>query len=226
MNRLWQFEQVYEQNAQTIVDLGHRAEWIILNYGSTDDLHQFILRKDLPIGLQYWRDISPTAWHASKAKNMAHRLGTGDWLANLDADNLIGDWPTHIAKSKAAVVHHWSGIQGDGTYGRIAIRAKQFKAVGGYDEGFMPMGHQDGDLLQRVQYYDLKNTIDTPQCDTALALKNTKEQAVEHCGMGWASWEDMDAENRLMSGRNLAACRFVANAGREWGLSQTLERFR
>ena len=82
-------------------------------------------------------------FHASIAKNTAHKVAEEDILVNLDADNFLNadDVPViirHFATGWSAA--HMEEGQRDGTCGRIACRRKDFIALNGCDEDALPFG--------------------------------------------------------------------------------------
>ena len=115
------------------------------------------------------------------------------------------------------MLHQWSGISKDGTYGRISCHRDTFYQLGGYDESFLPMGYQDHDLMMRfrllmgsnklVNYqilsqYKLKYTV-FPQLysravinDKGKSMKNTKY-------LGKMKWQEMNSINKHKSHDNL-----------------------
>lgn len=94
-------------------------------------------------------------WSSPKAKNLAHRLVHSDYMVNLDCDNFISRLDVKIFLNIAVkkIPSHQCSSQFLGTYGRIGIPSDTFYAIGGYDEGMLPMGYQDVDLLTRASSY-------------------------------------------------------------------------
>ena len=65
------------------------AYFLVLDYGSTDDLQDFLATIQDP-RLIHYRFPTSAPFHMAHAKNMAHRLALlngADIIANLDADN-------------------------------------------------------------------------------------------------------------------------------------------
>lgn len=212
-NRLWQLQQTFERNAAFILDSAN-AEWVILNYNTTSDIHEFMLHK-LEVAsprVVYAYGSKGLPWHLSIAKNIAHRIVTGEVLVNLDCDNIIDDAGLkigHYFAQGCKVLHLWSGLNRDGTCGRIAIDAGLFACLRGYNEEFYPMGYQDLDLLARARAVGVPVVECAPT--NAVALPNTKFESVLHCRQGDMSWADFDTANRAMSAMNLAAGRLTAS---------------
>lgn len=202
-----QLKQTFAANA-TIVAGDVSLEWIIVNYGSKDDLHAFMMAQlpQLPARIVYAQELSGNPWHASVAKNTAHRLGSGQILMNLDCDNYIGS-AAEILKNYfdngCQALHLWSGVNRDGTGGRIALSRDLFYKVGGYDETFLPMGYQDYDLLARASASGA--AILEARCAPGMALQNDKVASIRNCKVTGLAWEDFDRLNRERSRANLAA---------------------
>lgn len=99
--------------------------------------------------------MDDVSWSAPHAKNLAHRLATSPYMVNIDADNYISkeDVCTFLAVARRGVPLQqelFDGVGGNGTCGRIGLSAETFYDLGGYDEGMLPMGFQDLDLLRRA----------------------------------------------------------------------------
>lgn len=222
-HRTYQLRQTFERNAR-IIAANEETEWVIVNYNSADDLDAFMAGM-LPRVVErvvYVRETSGRSWHASVAKNVAHRNATGEVLVNLDCDNFIGEQTLALIEahflSGGQVLHMWSGALGDGTGGRIAIARELFHRLGGYDETFHPMGYQDFDLLARAEAsgFPMTRCGDTPD----LAIRNSKEESIRHCSRKGLSWEDFNRQNRAKSLTNIASRRLVANKPRGWANMQ------
>ncbi len=218
-NRTYQLRKTFERNAR-LVAAKVDTEWVIVNYNSDDDLDAFMagVLPGLTERIVYVREISGRRWHASVAKNVAHRNATGEVLFNLDCDNFIGEHTPAAVEGHflvgGQVLHMWSGERGDGTGGRIALSRELFHRLGGYDEAFHPMGYQDFDLLARAEAAGFPVTRCGGSPD--LALRNTKEESIRYCDAKGLRWEDFDRQNRARSRANLAAHRLVANVPRGW----------
>jgi hypothetical protein len=145
-NRFHQFKEVFPINLER---MGLDDEWNIVDVDSDDEFSNWI-PQDKRINII---KISMKELHFAKLYNISHKLGKGDMLVNLDADNYIGEdfcgW-VHKLKAKGFMGHTWSNNWDDGTYGRIIIPTKAFYNVGGYDESFEPCGFQDTDIINRV----------------------------------------------------------------------------
>jgi predicted glycosyltransferase involved in capsule biosynthesis len=217
-NRASQFKQVFESNVEVLRG-EESVEWLILNYNSRDDLDEYILPfvRSKACNIRYVKEISGRKWHMSLAKNISHKLASGDILMNLDCDNRIGEAVTEIRDAFTASIgalHLWSGRYGDGTCGRIAIRRELFFNVGGYDESFRPMAYQDEDLLERLR--DMGETVKHRPCLPPMAIANAGSGDAAPLPKT-AQWERYHKHNFRISNRNRAEGRLVANAGKLWG---------
>ena len=69
------------------------TEFVILDYDSRDGLEQWIkdnFQEEIKSGLvRYAKLDGATDFKMAHAKNMVHRLATGDVLCNVDADNFL-----------------------------------------------------------------------------------------------------------------------------------------
>src|SRR5690606_33709522 len=128
------------------------VEFVLINYNSEDQLHEWaqdVLRPYIEKGIvNYYFTPEPRFFHASIAKNLAHKVATGDIVCNLDGDNFTGkDFAFYlnyvVNKRGDNYIFHFKKAPYWGTEGRIALTRKNFLALGGYDESFEPIGHQD-----------------------------------------------------------------------------------
>jgi SAM-dependent methyltransferase len=159
MNRLYQLRESILLNLDTLAQAGSDIEMILLDYGSTDGLGDWIQSHcglAMADGRLTYVRVEAKYWHSSKAKNLAHRFARGEYLFNLDADNFLSLADIELLRRQwredpFGVVWQWSGNWPDGTCGRIGVRRADFIALGGYDEQLPPAGGQDLDLLARAR---------------------------------------------------------------------------
>lgn len=154
-NRLHQLRETLPGNLRVAGAAGHSVA--LVDYGSEDGLSGFVwdgFRDWIGRGtLRFFEVDRPAAWHAPRAKNLAHRIAPGGYLFNLDGDNHLTAADARMVAACAAsgcIAWQFSGDYEDGSFGRIGLPADTFAALGGYDESFHPMGHQDTDLLARA----------------------------------------------------------------------------
>jgi glycosyltransferase involved in cell wall biosynthesis len=213
---LWQIKQTLPSN---LTALGDGQEIVLVDYGSTDGLSEWVwanFRQDIARGrLVFFEVKNEVSWSSPRAKNLAHRLSRGDYLFNLDADNFIT--PQDIAlireeRQRRVPCHQWTGVWGDGSYGRIGMPRKLFFGIGGYDETMLPMAGQDFDLVQRLAAAKRPVVVIPPPEKPAVA--NTHAQKMAAIGQpglnggddkAKSRWERMNAINLETSRLRLAA---------------------
>lgn len=161
MNRTMHLKETLLQNIRDNVAYGN-VEFVLLNYGSRDELHNWVqetLQPYIDSGiLVYFHTKDPQFFHMSHAKNMAFRLATGDVLCSIDADNYTGagfaayinnmfnkDGNIFISPGGIGPGKKWWDVQG-----RICIKREDFYTLRGYDESVMDYGYEDQDLKSRL----------------------------------------------------------------------------
>ena len=191
MNRTWQVKQTLRHNVLACVN----HELILVDFGSTDGLDEWVraeFAEDIKAKrLIYFRTASPLRFHASKSKNLAHRLGSGDILLNCDGDNYVTEGDLDriakvFEKEPESIVQNFTGDLADGSYGRIALSRKNFDRLGGYDEGLLPIAAQDYDLLLRGMQIGL-HTVRVTVVDKSPVLNTTSDKVPEGSRVDWGS---------------------------------------
>lgn len=163
MNRTMHLKQTYIKNLDQFSNHTD-VEFVLLNYNSSDDLHEFVqkrLTKYIDSGLlNYYHTVEPEFWDMSHSKNVSHRLGNGDILCNLDADNFIGDTMYEcVINNLVSDKTKFMRKRGNGKGGRIAVHREHFYKIGGYDEMFcLGWGHEDMDFNKRLERIGLSRT--------------------------------------------------------------------
>jgi hypothetical protein len=149
-----------------------KAKFVLLDYGSPDDLLEYVTTahaEEVASGRLAVYSYQADRFKMAHAKNMAHRcaiLEGADVLVNLDADNFAGkDFDLYVenlfrqaeydrAMFSQPQIFLWARmIQGQmkrGISGRIAMTAKTFLLVGGYDEYYADWGCDDKDMTARL----------------------------------------------------------------------------
>lgn len=203
-DRYPQFRQVYDINLSR---LGPNDEWIIVDVDSSDDLAEWVPRD--PRVKLHVHAMWPL--HFAKLYNVSHRLGTGDYLVNLDADNFLGpEFRAWVAELGGRVGHCWSQNWSDGTYGRIAIPRQAFHDIGGYDEALHPCGFQDTDLLQRLSHSGLELATSYDPRVYGGAVPNSREDTMRYVDQSM-TFDEYNSRNHQTTLRNLAASKLRAN---------------
>lgn len=186
-NRLYQISKTLPVNLYHNLSNNDDIEFVLFDFGSNDGLQKWIIsnfKDELTNGyLSYFYTDCLSVWHASKAKNTAHYYSRGEILVNLDCDNYTGkDGGLFVLKNfdrygNSLLLHQFSGIYPDGSFGRIGMKRGFFIKVGGYDESFLPMGYQDVDILKRLYLLGLNyELINDPKYNRA--IPNTKNESM------------------------------------------------
>ncbi len=153
-------------------------EFLLLDYDSNDGLGDWVkdnLSAEIASGrVVYARHEPAPHFRMAHAKNLAHRVATGDILVNVDGDNFIArdfsEWlrtcfskdPNSLASPRDASVtgffrqRYVNKVLGlprpvGGLSGRIAISRTTFHALGGYDERYSAWGSDDLDMMLRAR---------------------------------------------------------------------------
>jgi glycosyltransferase involved in cell wall biosynthesis len=160
-NRLSHAEVTIPRNLATAKDWD--AEFVVIDYGSTDGLRDFIRTLSDP-KLKYFRHESQS-FKCAHAKNMAHRLSIGRVVCNLDIDNFVApeSFDELCTLKDNFLIHGFDGkvihrrVEGGlpvavspGAYGRISVTRSTFDRLGGYDEQMHGMGYHDSDFIRRA----------------------------------------------------------------------------
>ena len=164
MNRLYHLEQTLPLNILATASYPNR-EFIILNYGSKDNLHQWVqknLKKYIDAGIvKYLHTKIPKYFVATHAKNVAHRQATGDILCNLDADNFLLDgfieYVAEKMQTDPCVIASPSSdmFNTPGSCGKIIVKREHFYSVNGYDEDWnIGWGWDDTSFQFRVRMHN------------------------------------------------------------------------
>eukprot|EP00971_Amphidinium_carterae_P019876 391535-Amphidinium_carterae.2 len=159
-----------------------------VDFGTDDALWPFLrchCAWAIRIGLlPLYKTLDKHHWHASIAKNTAHRVVDLDTEVSitLDADNYVTvNWIRNIAQhfhQRASIVYAGGQQFGapQGTTGRIAMRHAMFLDINGYDEQFHPMGGQDIDIIKRFKA--MHGSICKLDPRETSAIENPKEAKV------------------------------------------------
>lgn len=220
-NRISQISKTLFANLDDNKENKNGVEFILVDFGSNDGLQEWILsnfKKELEEGyLKYFYTDALLSWHAAVAKNTSHYYGTGEFLINLDSDNLTGDrggahvYNQFLKYGHKLVYHEFDGDFQGGSHGRIGMHKKYFHKIGGYNEAFDPVGYEDMDLINRLNILGLEYRRFTDIRYTR-AFKNTRAESVENSDTPY-SWGEMEMRNLRWSRSNLYAGKILANDG-------------
>lgn len=144
MDRLFHLKETYLQSIKNTKSYSNR-EFLLLNYNSKDEIDDWVrsnLIEFIETGLvSYYKTTEPEYWVAAHAKNICHKLASGDLLANLDCDNILVEnyceYVVELFKENIILSSCPSDLYGNvGTCGLIVSRREHFYSVNGYDEKF------------------------------------------------------------------------------------------
>lgn len=156
MNRLSHLKETLFENIEKNISYKN-VEFILLDYNSTDGLEDWIksnFKEYINKGiLSYYKTSEPSSFHRSHSRNVAMKLGTGDIICNLDADNFLGEDFAHYINYNFSFSNNIFLCSGkpDGSYGRVSAKKKDFLKIRGYDEKMSGWGFEDDDLYQRLE---------------------------------------------------------------------------
>lgn len=212
-NRLWQLKETLSSNLRALPE---DCELVLVDYGSTDGLATWIWETFRPFiqngTLRFFEVRNPVRWSSPSAKNLAHRLGVGDYLFNLDADNYVSTDDIQMIRDLQVIgtpCHQFSGRFGDGSFGRIGLSRALFLKMGGYDETMLPMGAQDFDILRRLSALgQIPRRLDPPK--KAAIINNFSQKMASVNGVSAdeegakKAWAAMERINQNISKVRLA----------------------
>jgi hypothetical protein len=176
--RLHHLQQTLQQNLGDNADY-ENCEVVILDYNSPDGLEAWArtflkdwIRMDR---VRYGRIRHGEHYNSPHAKNVAHLLGTGEVLVNIDADHFTGKgFAAYVAMQFASLGNAVLSFDTGGTLdGIIAVRRSEFLAVRGYDESLgSGWGYDDTDFRGRLQSSGAKSAL----------VKMPEERSIAHTG--------------------------------------------
>ncbi len=232
MNRLYHLRHTLKENIEGNSDY-NSMEFVLVNYNSGDGLNEWVkanLLEYIDKGLlNYYYTTIPKFFHASKAKNLAHKLAKNEIVCNLDGDNYTGkDYAFYINYlfnlHGMGNVFHFRKAPYWGTEGRIVMSKKNFHRLGGYDESFYPTGHQDHDLIFRAKKMGLD--YKTIEVENFLRyLSNSTKEKSSGLSEEKVNYYELRDQNIEKSKKNLAEDRLVANVDEGWGKSVVYKNF-
>lgn len=187
--RTFQLKETLRANME--MEAGNpNVEFVVLDYDSRDGLQEWLAEnfsEELKSGrLVYGRHAPAEHFHFAHAKNLAHRLASGDILCNLDADNFLApgysQWldkqftkhphsvvtPQLLTASDMATealkrVALKQAAPTGGLGGRLALRSDDFIKLGGYDERIEGWAGDDLNLALRARDAGLRCVITPPR---------------------------------------------------------------
>lgn len=163
MNRLIHLRETLPSNMEVMK--GRDVEFIVLNYSSNDGIDEWVrdnFSHEINQGfLKYYSLTGQKYFVATHAKNIAHKLGSGDILCNVDADcHLLPGFYENLTSifSDRDVIAVSETVDRDGnagSCGKIAVRREHFYNVNGYDESiYLGWGCEDTNFQYRCRMHN------------------------------------------------------------------------
>jgi hypothetical protein len=184
-------------------------EWIIVDVDSDDEFSTWSIDDER---VKIHR-ISVEEIHFAKLYNISHKLGIGDIIVNLDADNFIGEdfcsWTDTLLKEKM-IGHSWSNNWNDGTYGKISMLREHFYYVGGYDENLLACGFQDTDIIQRIIKSGVRCYTTNNKKIYGGSISNTREDTMKYVDKS-KTFDQYNSENHKIYLENIKNNKIKAN---------------
>lgn len=232
MDRLFHLRQTYLRNLQNSSSYPD-AEFILLDYGSADGLWEWVrenLGEYLESGrVKYYRTETPRFWVASHAKNVAHRLASGEILCNLDSDILIPqgfcEYISSAFLSKPDIVIAFDSDDPYGNHGcagMVIVRRDHFYSVNGYDESIrLGWSCEDMNLQFRCRMHNSLELLVPPKM--CLCIPHSNDVRTAKCS-------DRDIEKTRdisvdVCKRAAEEKEYVANKGSIWGSATVFKNF-
>jgi hypothetical protein len=104
MNRTYDLRQILEKNINDNSDYCN-VEFVILNYGSKDDLDDFIwkdMKQYITGGVLKYVKVDADHFEMGHSRNIAFKSASGQIVNNVDADNFINNCINSIKKKFGA----------------------------------------------------------------------------------------------------------------------------
>jgi glycosyltransferase involved in cell wall biosynthesis len=196
--RLEHLKKTLPENLKNTADYPN-VEFVVLDYGSEDGLADWIeqhYQAEMDSGkIRYARFEPAPHFHMAHAKNMAHRVATGDILCNLDADNFIPsgfvNWLDEQFSYNSDIVVRppWKfflrrlvekgKLDDQGIGGKIAIHKNNFMKLKGYDERIAGWAQDDCNFEARARQSGLQR-VDVPNTLRGHVIEHTDEERIKH----------------------------------------------
>lgn len=211
-----------------------KVEFLLLDYNSSDGLGDWVksdLMRYIEDGvLSYYRTEEPKYYQLAHSKNLAFKLGSGDIVMNVDADNYL---PENFAEKLNKIANHVDErpVFVGSTHkirGMLGFYKDDFiNILGGYSEDIYGYGPCDRDLYNRavlsdfiISYFGGHDRI--LKSETYIHPDRTANFPKEIQDMGF----NMSMKvNRLKCACNLFLGKFKANEGRMWGVGKVTKNF-
>lgn len=218
MDRLNHLQYSLPVNIATAQWLYPDVEFVILDYNSQDGLEIWVkenLKEHLLSGLvKYYKSTEPQYFQMSHAKNVAHKLASGEIICNLDADNFLRpEFLTTVLKlfeKNGQIILHGTG----GAYGKICLKKDYFLKLGGYNEDFEGWGIDDLDFIRRARVHLNLKEANLWRFDLTIDHGNDERVKKLRCKDLSMMWN----HNCAIADEYFKYKQYIVNVGREWGV--------
>jgi predicted glycosyltransferase involved in capsule biosynthesis len=160
--------------------------------------------------LNYYYTNEPIIFNMSMAKNLAHRLGTGEFLCNLDADNFLTDdfmeWSINEINKNRNIVTQGNSRGGGG---RCLVNRNDFYAVGGYSENIETQSGDHQDFVKKLQLIG-RNAILVPN-NLMRWIDNTDEERYQNFVYTDKDTKNLYLDNTLGTIQQLPSKKVIKN---------------
>lgn len=219
MDRLFHLKETYQEN---IARAGSDAEFVLLDYGSSDGTRDWVAL-NFP-GVKLISEPFPRYWVASHAKNIAHKAASGDILCNLDCDVLIPEGfsdyvRNELSKKDRIVASEERDASGNyGCAGLVAVLKDHFYSVNGYDENInLGWGFESSNFVFRASK---KNSLKKSVVPGSACLSHSNEVRTARCQLKDMSFTA--AMSSRISDSMAESGDYIANRFSDWGVSHNL----
>lgn len=232
MNRLFHLRETYLRNiesASSYPDL----EFVLLDYNSKDGLEDWVsenLSSHLESGrVRFYQTKEPRYWVAAHAKNIAHKMATGDILVNLDCDVLVppgfAEYVNDLFSQGKRIVMAFESEDIDGNNGCAGIvgaRREDFYSVNGYDENInLGWGYDDMNYQFRVR---MQNELELFTCPRMCrCIPHGNEVRTANCQL--KEIETTKDLSYYICQDTAYAKDYVANKSHNWGETKLIQKF-
>ena len=216
MDRTYDLRKTLELNIIDNADYCN-AEFVVLNYGSNDDLDDFITKdmKDYVSGgiLKYVK-VDAKHYDMGRSRNIAFKSATGDIVNNVDADNYTGRGFCR-AINQLAELEPEKAVFAKGKrmmHGRIGMYKNEFLEIGGYDEDLVGYGFDDHSLVYRAMaHFDAKFMWWTgvPNSDFMNRIKTPKAEKGKK--MVNQNWRETEGINKKITMDKMSRKEYIVN---------------
>lgn len=177
------------------------TQFVVVDYDSRDGLEVWMKEHyshEIESGLiKYVKLAHPSDFRMPHAKNLAHRMGDGDILVNLDADNVTAEgFASWVQKQFArdenifiapkpmiSAVHKLTNGETTGVNGRIVVSRKHFEHVHGYDETKNFTRNEDVDFCGRLAAIGVRR-YHLPLMQYGSVIQHDDAERTKHLGEG------------------------------------------